>query len=833
MKKLAYFFAAILALSSSFACNRQVEIDNPQPIKETLTFRAVLEQPDTKASLNSNYAVVWEPGDKIAVYNGTDWVESEALTDSDIKNYGRYATFSVSIAESKSNTYYAVYPASAAPSGAVSDDVLAVTLPDVQDIPSGGCVAKNALVQVCKTTDKNNMVFKNIASLIEFKAPESVDGYVSFEAFGAGDAALSIAGAASVNADSPVSVTGDATKVIVKGSFEAGKNYFAVIYPQSAVRKFRFVFSKEDETNGTMKAFRTGSTTGSALDFPLNGGNKFSNLGALSWLGPLSSKADLDKWAKYADYYLEGETVKLGADIDYEGDIWKPVNGNDATGFAGCLDGQGHSIYKIIIDSSTSENCGFFSSISSSEGRKDKLRVKDLLLGYNPSTEMGDEISNLTAETSGEALKVGILSGTITRSTIINVHNYIPLTAKQSEEVHLGGIAGRTGGKNCIIKNCSNHAVINYAGSHSSSYIGGIVATIGGNETEFTKCYNYGTVTRSIASSNKGNTFIGGIIARCGGSTQNTIVKDCHNNGTVGTKTDILANQVFIGGILGMDHSSGDETIKCISISNCSNATDGIVLCPSLSNSSAAEICIGGIVGAAKNQIIVSDCVNYGHITKSGNVAASQGKYGGIAGCVMSANCTITNCINAESGVIEDLKQTTAKKNQRIGGIAGFLNPGSIDLCKNLGIVKTENSGDGCYEYVGGIVGNYTAGIISNSCNSGTVSVSGSTERYASGGIVGLINGENVTTGDNCEVSGSISCNYEDNTGLAVGMYSKHSTTFGSLEKPVIIHSATVNGNSITNDNYLTYIAGTAAGISASGTPSANGDTIWATFAAE
>ena len=470
MKKLAYFFAAILALSSSFACNRQVEIDNPQPIKETLTFRAVLEQPDTKASLNSNYAVVWEPGDKIAVYNGTDWVESEALTDSDIKNDGRYATFSVSIA--KSDTYYAVYPASAAPSGAVSDDVLAVTLPDVQDIPSGGCVAKNALVQVCKTTNKDNMVFKNISSLVEFKAPEDLHGYVRFEAFDAEGTALQVAGAASVNAAAPpAAVSGNAGKVIVKGNFAAEQNYFAVVYPQSVVSSFRFAFSKEDADNGTLKAFKTGS---SEINLPLNGGKKFIDLGTLKWLGPLSTKADLDKWAKYADYYLEGETVKLGADIDYEGGTWTPVNGNDATGFAGCLDGQGHSIYKIIIDSSTSENCGFFADLTS---KAQRTRVKNLKLGYDPAKSGPDGTSNIVG-TNDENTHIGALVGLLDKSNVENVDNCINVTVTQDAEAQTGGLIGRCE-STCYITNCKNFATIEGRTANSGSvYLGGLIGTL-------------------------------------------------------------------------------------------------------------------------------------------------------------------------------------------------------------------------------------------------------------------------------------------------------------------------------------------------------------------
>lgn len=832
MKKLAYFFAAILALSSSFACNRQVEIDNPQPIKETLTFRAVLEQPETKANLK-DYAVVWQEGDQIAVFNGTKWATSAELTADDIENDGRYAKFSVKI--DAGNTYYAVYPASAAPSDVnITGDDITVTLPEIQTITPGNCAAKNALVQVCKTTDKNNMVFKNIASLIEFKAPESVDGYVSFEAFGAGDAALSIAGAASVNADSPVPVTGDATKVIVKGSFEAGQNYFAVIYPQSAVSKFRFVFSKEDETNGTMKAFRTGSTTGSALDFPLNGGNKFSNLGTLSWLGPLSTKADLDKWAKYADYYLEGETVKLGADIDYEGGTWTPVNGNAINNrFSGLFDGQGHSIYNIVISTASGQNCGFFANLTSSTQR---LRVKDLKLGFDPSTEKADGISKIEG-TNTSNTRLGALCGLLDESDVESVVNYVTVTAEQDAEIHVGGLIGRVQ-HTCSIKNCCNYATVDAKTTTISSiYFGGIIGTTSGENVIVSSCCNYGIVQRSSAAgtAGSGNSFIGGIVARSGGNSTITI-SQCKNFGTVCTSNNIKCGQLYIGGIVSMDNTNSTITGTNLIVTDCQNEETGIVQCYNLSSTGNSNG-FGGIIGRMEYESNVSNCSNLGKVLKVGNMT-TQGKFGGIVGFIDGVNSVVTNCTNGSAnnpslGLVSDLAQNNNGTNQRIGGIAGHMNNGTISSCTNYGTVQATSDAKGKNEYFGGIVGNLTVGSILN-CNCyGTVSVAGSEAKCSAGGIVGLQSGGNVNqTADGCKVYATIRCGNINNAGLVVGLYTSTVTTgLGSKSSPIKV-KGTVNETVATAANYESLLAGSAAGITASGIASGN-NTIWATFATE
>ena len=832
MKKSAYIFAASLALATVLSCNRAIEPEEavtPQPAAETLTFRAVLEQPDTKASLNSDYAVVWEAGDQIAVYNGTEWVSSEPLTDSAIENSGRYATFSVNIAEG--DTYYAVYPASAAPSAAVSEDVLAVTLPDVQVIPSGGCVAKDALVQVCKTSDKDNMVFKNISSLVEFKAPEALDGYVRFEAFDAEGTALQVAGAASVNAAAPAAVSGNAGKVIVKGSFAAGQNYFAVVYPQSGVSSFRFAFSKEDATNGTLKAFKTGS---SAIDLPLNGGKKFSDLGTLKWLGPLSTKADLDKWAKYADYYLAGETVKLGADINYEGGTWKPVNGNATNNrFSGLFDGQGHSIYNIVISTASGQNCGFFANLTSST---QMLRVKDLKLGFDPSTEKADGISKIEG-TNTSNTRLGALCGLLDESDVESVVNYVTVTAEQDAEIHVGGLIGRVQ-HTCSIKNCCNYATVDAKTTTISSiYFGGIIGTTSGENVIVSSCCNYGIVQRSSAAgtAGSGNSFIGGIVARSGGNSTITI-SQCKNFGTVCTSNNIKCGQLYIGGIVSMDNTNSTITGTNLIVTDCQNEETGIVKCYNLSSTSNNNG-FGGIIGRMEYESNVSNCSNLGKVLKVGNMT-TQGKFGGIVGFIDGENSVVTNCTNGSAsnpslGFVSDLAQNNNNTNQRIGGIAGHMNNGTISSCTNYGTVQATSDAKGKNEYFGGIVGNLTVGSILN-CNCyGTVSVAGSEAKCSAGGIVGLQSGGNVNqTADGCKVNATISCGNINNAGLVVGLYTSTVTTCLGSESSPIKAKGTVNGTVATAANYESLLAGSAAGITASGVASGL-NTIWATFVNE
>ena len=828
MKKILKYSAAVLATIVAIACNRQIETETPQTDSGTLTFRAVLQQPDTRADLNADYAVVWQEGDQIAVFNGTGWVTSAALAAADIQNNGRYAEFSVNI--DAASTYWAVYPASAAPTEAITGDDIPVSLPAVQTIVSGNSVAKDALVQVCKTDDKDNMVFKNVTSLVEFTAPEAVDGYVCFEAFGEGDAALSIAGAATVNAETPAAVTGDATRVLVKGSFTAGQNYFAVIYPQGSVSKFRFAFSKEDSANGTMKAFRTGST-GSAVEFPLNGGNKISDFGTLSWLGPLSTKKDLDKWAKYADYYLSDETVKLGADIDYEGGSWTPVNGNATTGrFSGLFDGQNYSIYNIVISAASGKNCGFFSNLSSSS---QCTRAKNLKLGFDPDTQTADGTSTLAgSETSNTRL--GALAGLVSRSNIENVANYINVSATQNAEIQIGGLVGRAE-ETCLFSNCSNFATIDAKTSNTGSiYIGGLVATITGSNSQVNACYNYGTVQRSVATS-KGNSFIAGIVGRVGGTTDDVIINNCVNKGTVKHTVNVKNKQIYIGGITSMDNTVSGTGHYSIIITNCTN--EGYLESTSLSSASTG-MGIGGIVGYCKNPSKISGCTNLGEIKKINNHNGQTSRFGGIVGWIGNSETLVENCINGSPsdnnlGAITSTVETKDDGSiEYYGGIVGALDQGTVKGCTNYATLTTISTVNTITEVAGGVVGQISGGILENCENYGGVSVASPNNTCGAGGIVGINNcGTENVTGDNCKTKGSVSCGYTANAGAVVGLYNNSATSvFGSSVAPVIITgSAAVNGTSATAANFGSLLAGSAAGITASGVASGL-NTIWAVF---
>ena len=825
MKKFVNYILVAAAALAALSCNKEAAPETTA--SDTIVFTATLDQP-TKASLDA-YKVVWQEGDQIAVYNGSTWAVSTAITADDIEDGGRTASFAVSIASASS--YTLVYPASALsaasiPEGAAADAIM-LYLPTEQVIPAGGVVDPAALVQIGTSTSPDKVSFKNATSLVEIQVPESGINTIYVQADDPNGGEIKIIGDAPVSPE-PGVTAGSKPTVKVSGSFTAGQNYFAVVWPQTSVGRIILGFSKGSGSS-LQKASRTGTST-AGFSLPVNGGRKFENLGSLNWFdGTIKTKEDLDKWASMADFYTAGETVKLGADINYGGGEWKPVSGNENSGhFSGTFDGAGHSIYNIQLVTS-SEYGGFFSIIASIE---DRIRVKDLTLGKD-----GDESSLVV--NSAKVGYAGALAARVKNVQISNVKNYIPVTVENAiDGVYVGGILGQImSGSENQVSNCHNYADVTMnASTAGNNYYGGIVGLISG-KAAISGCTNSGKISRIKASSNKGVNTLGGIAGRTGNTLSGVTITNCSNSGTVETTVNVKAGQIYLGGIIGMDGSAADASARNIVVSNCTNNGD----INGYNQSTASFATGGGIVGRVSNDALISGCTNLGAITKTGNHSI-ESCYGGIAGMVSGEDGLIDACVNGKSGsetagAVCDMVQTS-NTNMRHGGIVGYMQRGTCTNCVNYGSVTSYSSV--AKMYLGGLAGNSTLGSFKACSSYGTITVISETpaNTHSAGGLIGLQNNNSssidVFTGDDCFVSATVSCSYAGSAGAVIGRYSNTSTKscWGSSAKPIKVSSACiVNNVAVTSSNFGASLAGSDYGITASGVVSTDGlNTIWATF---
>ena len=515
--------------------------------------------------------------------------------------------------------------------------------------------------------------------------------------------------------------------------------------------------------------------------------------------------------------------MALGADIDYEGGTWTPVNGNAISDhFAGVFDGAGHSIYNIVIEGN-GQFPGFFSTLAS---ENKILRVKDLTLGRS-----GDASTCLITGTAVE--NAGVLSGRIKNTIVQGVVNNIPVVFEASPASGtpvFGGITGRSM-ENSDIIGCTNKADIVCNNNIKATYFGGIVGTIYSNTT-IEGCANEGRVARDVQATSGGVTTFGGILGRTGNDAENCIIKDCSNSGTVETTINVKASQLYFGGISGMDgkvpEGSSEMNLQILGCTN-SGAINGF------NQSQASYAAAGGIMGRMSNYSLLENCSNLGAVTKVGNHSI-EGCFGGIIGMTSDATGIVRNCTNGAAdddtkGIVTDAVQTTSK-NLRIGGIVGFAQRGNIEFCTNYALVHSTSTQTKVY--VGGIAGNSTIGLIKGCACYGDVIVENeATDTRTAGGIIGLQNGSSseVATGEGCIVKCNVSSGVPGDAGLVVGRFSNSvPAVWGSSSEPVVIMAGcTLNGAAATSSNFESMLAGSSYGITASGVASGN-NTTWAKF---
>lgn len=153
----------------------------------------------------------------------------------------------------------------------------------------------------------------------------------------------------------------------------------------------------------------------------------------------------------------------------------------------------------------------------------------------------------------------------------------------------------------------------------------------------------------------------------------------------------------------------------------------------------------GGIVGALSGGGVISNCDNSGAIA----ITQKESYAGGIAGHVVDA--AISECTNAA-----DIENGMDGFRNRLGGIVGLLENGEVSGCDNSGNIRSDATvasytADTSQNYVGGIAGYSSFGVIRDSNNTGDVY---NAVDFA-GGISGYLKGSDEVT--NCYNSGAVS----------------------------------------------------------------------------
>ena len=163
MKRTFFIAFAAFALLSFTCCQKENLVsENQEPALRIVT--AVFENDGTKTTLGTNDIPLWDEGDKICILASNDSVVIE-LQESNITENGRKVTFTLT--KELSGTLYAVYPASATTMTSCSGSI-DFTIPELQDGTFG-----SANICVAKGDSKDNLVFSNASSVLEFSQTAS------------------------------------------------------------------------------------------------------------------------------------------------------------------------------------------------------------------------------------------------------------------------------------------------------------------------------------------------------------------------------------------------------------------------------------------------------------------------------------------------------------------------------------------------------------------------------------------------------------------------------------------------------------------------------------
>lgn len=299
----------------------------------------------------------------------------------------------------------------------------------------------------------------------------------------------------------------------------------------------------------------------------------------------------------------------------------------------------------------------------------------------------------------------------------------------------VGGIIGANW--QATIKNCEN--IGDVRGYH---YFGGIVGTTGG---VITGCTNRGFVNSNTETSSNISSYQGGIVGF-------TVLGLLENNNNYG---DVRGYQIF-GGVLGCFGVATENVI----MTNCNNYGD--VYTTAGSNGSSHSI--GGVVGYLGAYHTLIDCDNEGEVKGIGNYTSKEG-VGGIVGTVYN-NVNINQCDN--TGDITAVRTT--------GGIVGAVlgTDVNVDTCTNDCAFLSRSTNN--QVIIGGIFGHTSkTGLQITNCSS-VIEVSFESTTLVEARYVGLIGGfatagtSPIITNSNGVINNSVFASNLPNVGTSTSL---------------------------------------------------------------
>ncbi len=401
-------------------------------------------------------------------------------------------------------------------------------------------------------------------------------------------------------------------------------------------------------------------------------GNDFTKADGYMWVRDLEQlqAMNTNKSGNYALRNGIGAISTVDNSFTPIGDSAKPFTGK-LDGLAGNVDGIDFAIFDLNVKGGS--NLGLFGVTQNAE-------IRNVLL-------TGGEVS-------GSGNNIGALVGLAENTTIENVRNSINVTGGNN----VGGIVGKVEDKN--VKSATTISdILNTGNVDGSSNVGGIVGSIAGtnnNHAEINNAENIGRVhgknTNNVAGTDtfniggiagfakyvdiskvennlkiEGGYNVGGIV----GSGENVNISDAVNTQDV-TATGSTNEKYQYSTKVKYDENGNEQT-----------GLDGPVHTLKVDVDVAN---IGGIAGKITGSSNLTNVTNNGgNVSTTSNGTGSSKYYhaGNVGGIVGSAAGTDVN--NSVTITNAENKENTVFGAHNVGGVAGYLENGTIKLSSNNG----------------------------------------------------------------------------------------------------------------------------------------------------
>ncbi|MDO8262573.1 MAG: GLUG motif-containing protein [Gallionella sp.] len=476
-------------------------------------------------------------------------------------------------------------------------------------------------------------------------------------------------------------------------------------------------------------------------------------------------------------------------------------------GFSGKLDGQGHTISNLSINSAGGD-AGLFGvvGVSGIVGNVGLINSSVVaagssvggLVGNNAGTITNSYVSNGFVNVTGAYSSVGGLvggnSGTVSNS-------YVSAGSVHGEYSAVGGLVGANTGAGMIDKSyVSNVSVVNAAtwsasvgglvgnnaGTISNSYVnGGTVASLSSGAVGGLAGYNSGSISTSYASSGSLTSVgvsVGGPVGGLVGSNNGSVSNSFWDSDTTGAAIPVGANSGSVTGVAAVRSSTA--TVNAYSASAYSGFDFGTTWWMSntntrpflqseysttITNSHQLQLMAMGL-GASYTLGANID------MAETGTGVGMWGSSGFLPiGDPFAPPYGFSGKLDGQGHTISDL--TINRSATNYVGLFGYLDTGA--LVSNVGLVGGSVTGS---SHVGSLAG-YSGGGISNSYASSVIVSGGST---AVGGLVGKN-----------DWGGSISNSYVDNGSVTsawrwVGGLA--GINFGAISNNSHVNNSTVTG---------------------------------------